>query len=115
MQGSSGKHVLQVKAKDAVVLATGTPITNNLVDSSVRAISVHGKQVLRRRCVPANFCLLCAHDMFCLQLLCCMIHGRGCISCAENVRGNAQPESAPLLKQPLSTFSSQACRRPLVA
>lgn len=39
----------QVTARDAVVLATGCPITKNLVDSAITALIVHGKQFPRRR------------------------------------------------------------------
>ena len=41
--------VLQVTAKDAVVLATGCPITKNLFDSAIAAVAVHGKQYPKRR------------------------------------------------------------------
>ena len=40
---------VQVTVKDAVVLATGCPITKNLIDSAVTAIAVHGKQYPKRR------------------------------------------------------------------
>lgn len=40
---------MQVTARDAVVNATANPITHDLIDSSVRALAVHGKQVPRRR------------------------------------------------------------------
>lgn len=39
----------KVIAKDAVVIATATPITHNLVDSGVRALAVHGKHAPKRR------------------------------------------------------------------
>lgn len=39
----------KVTARDGVVLATGCPITKNLVDSAMTAIVVHGKQYPRRR------------------------------------------------------------------
>lgn len=39
----------RVTASQAVVVATGVPITSNLVDSAVHAIALHGKQVVRRR------------------------------------------------------------------
>lgn len=42
-----------VHAKDAVVIATGTPITHNLVDSGVRALAVHGKHAPKRRYATA--------------------------------------------------------------
>ena len=44
-----GKLVSQVTAKDAVVLATGCPITKNLFDSAICAVAVHGKQYPKRR------------------------------------------------------------------
>lgn len=40
---------MQVTAKEAVVIATSTPITHDLVDSSVRALAVHGKHAPKRR------------------------------------------------------------------
>jgi glycine/D-amino acid oxidase-like deaminating enzyme len=43
-----------VSAKDAVVVTTATPITHGLVDSSVRALAVHGKHFPRRRYVIAT-------------------------------------------------------------
>ena len=39
----------QVTARDGVVLATGCPITKNLLDSAFTAMAVHGKQFPRRR------------------------------------------------------------------
>lgn len=42
---------VQVTARDGVVLATGCPITKNLVDSALTAMIVHGKQFPRRRYV----------------------------------------------------------------
>ncbi|KAK9806202.1 hypothetical protein WJX72_005142 [[Myrmecia] bisecta] len=39
----------KVAASGAVVVATGVPITSNLVDSAIHAIALHGKQVVRRR------------------------------------------------------------------
>ncbi len=42
----------QVTARDGVVLATGCPITKNLLDSAFTAMAVHGKQFPRRRYMP---------------------------------------------------------------
>ncbi|DBB18648.1 TPA: hypothetical protein ACH3X3_000265 [Trebouxia sp. C0006] len=39
----------KVTARDGVVLATGCPITKNLLDSAFTAMAVHGKQFPRRR------------------------------------------------------------------
>jgi len=44
-----GNLFVQVNARDAVVVTTGTPITHDLVDSSIRAVAVHGKQFPKRR------------------------------------------------------------------
>ena len=41
--------IAQVSAPDGVVLATGCPITKNLVDSAISAIAIHGKQYPKRR------------------------------------------------------------------
>jgi len=49
---------MQVSAKDAVVIATATPITHNLVDSGVRALAVHGKHSPKRRQAAFNMSIL---------------------------------------------------------
>lgn len=41
----------KVQVKDAMVLATGAPVTANLVDSALHALALHSKQHPRRRWV----------------------------------------------------------------
>ena len=40
-----------VRVRDGYVLATGTPITKNLVDSALTTLTLHAKQHVRRRWV----------------------------------------------------------------
>lgn len=60
----SDQGVMQVIARNGVVIATGCPITKNLVDSAVTAIAVHGKQYPRRRCVATAYILSALFSLY---------------------------------------------------